>query len=326
MGPDVRVRCRLCGAVLPGFFSITGEPNGAILLQHLGAMHRGEVNAYLDRMHRTEDIAPVAAEACEEFTRPSVHANGGAVFIVLPRPLPDLRQYRPKWTRRGAGAGEHLAVVVPQLQESHMRLAAPRSRAGETIMPRPSALVLGLLMLAVLALAGLTVPGFADADVNDLRPGPWSGGVGAGFLTNTPDGVEFALKGHVDYSLIRGFSVGLLGQATLGGNDHVFGLSAQAKYWWDIPGRRQVVKVVVQGGIGFVGAAIDDTDSGVSDTYTSFLIPVGIGLESTVTKRIVVTGEFLLNFTSLGDNVRAGGREVDLHTHVMPGFYLGVRF
>jgi hypothetical protein len=28
---------------------------------------------------------------------------------------------------------------------------------------------------------------------------------------------------------IRGFSVGLLGQSTLGGNDHVFGLSAQAK-------------------------------------------------------------------------------------------------
>jgi hypothetical protein len=193
-------------------------------------------------------------------------------------------------------------------------------------MPRPSALVLGLLTLSVLSLVGITVPGLADADVNDLRPGPWSGGVGAGFLTNTPDGVEFALKGQVDYFLIRGFSVGLLGQATLGGNDHVFGLSAQAKYWWDIPGRRHGVKVVVQGGIGFVGATIDDTDSGGSVTDISFVIPVGIGLESTVTERIAVTGELLLNVTSLGDNVRAGGREVDLHTPVMPGFYLGVRF
>jgi hypothetical protein len=78
--------------------------------------------------------------------------------------------------------------------------------------------------------------------------------------------------------------------------------------------------------MGFVGATIDDTDSGVEDTYTSFLIPVGIGLESTVTKRIAVTAELLLNFTSLGETVRAGGREFDLHTHVMPGFYLGVRF
>jgi hypothetical protein len=193
-------------------------------------------------------------------------------------------------------------------------------------MPRPSALVLGLLTLSVWSLAGIIVPGFAEADVKDLRPGQWSGGVGAGFLTNTPDGVEFALKGHVDYFLIRGFSVGLLGQSTLGGNDHVFGLSAQAKYWWDIPGARPGVKVVVQGGIGFVGADIDDTDSGISDTYTSFLIPVGIGLEYPVTRQIAMTAELLLNFTSLGEHVRAGGREVDLHTNVMPGFYLAVRF
>src|SRR5262245_24564154 len=192
-------------------------------------------------------------------------------------------------------------------------------------MQRPSALALGLLTLSVLSLAGITVPGLADADDNDLRPGQWSGGVGAGFLTNTPDGVEFALKGHVDYSLMRGFSVGLLGQSTLGGNAHVFGLSAQAKYWWDIPATRNVVMVAVQGGIGFVGADIDDTDSGVSDTYTSFLIPIGIGLASTFTKQIAVTAEFLLNITALGENVRAGDREIDLHTHVMPGFYLGMR-
>jgi hypothetical protein len=197
---------------------------------------------------------------------------------------------------------------------------------GATIMQRPSALVLGLLMLSVLSLPGIIVPGLADADVKDLRPGRWSGGVGTGFLANTPDGVEFALKGHVDYFPTRGFSVGLLGQGTLGGNDHVFGLSVQAKYWWDISVTRHAVKAVVQGGIGFVGADIDDTDSGVSDTYTSFLIPVGIGIEYTVTERIAATAEFLVNFTSLGENVRVGGREVDLYTNVMPGFYLGVRF
>jgi hypothetical protein len=193
-------------------------------------------------------------------------------------------------------------------------------------MPRPSALVLGLLTLSLLSPAGITVPSLAAADVNDQRPGRWSGGIGAGFLTNTPDGVEFAGKGHVDYVLIRACSVGLLGQLALGGNDHVFGLSAQAMYSWDIPGTRNLVKVMVQGGIGFVEANINDTDSGVSDTYTSFLIPIGIGLEYTVTKQIAMTAEFLLNFTSLGEDVRAGGREFDLHTNVMPGFYLGMRF
>ena len=115
-------------------------------------------------------------------------------------------------------------------------------------MPRPSALVLGLLTLAVLSLAAITVPGFADADGSNLWLGRWSGGVGAGFLANTPDGVEFALNGHVGYVPIPGLSIGLLGQSTLGGNDQVLGLSAQAKYWWDIPGTRHGVKVVVQGG------------------------------------------------------------------------------
>ena len=39
-----------------------------------------------------------------------------------------------------------------------------------------------------------------------------------------------------------------------------------------------------------------------------------------------MTAVFLLNFTSLGDTVRVQGREIDLHTNLMPGFYLGVRF
>ncbi|MGH7390181.1 MAG: hypothetical protein ACREM3_12105 [Candidatus Rokuibacteriota bacterium] len=56
------------------------------------------------------------------------------------------------------------------------------------------------------------------------------------------------------------------------------------------------------------------------------MIPVGVGLDYAVTRRVAVTAEFLLNFTSLGEDVRAEGREFDLHTNVMPGFYLGVRF
>jgi hypothetical protein len=97
----------------------------------------------------------------------------------------------------------------------HRRLGEPRDREGDTRMPRPAALVLGLLTLAVWSLAGLTVSGLADADVHDLRPGPFAGGVGAGFLTNTPDGVEVALNGHVGDVSLRGFAIGLLGQSNL---------------------------------------------------------------------------------------------------------------
>jgi len=75
-----------------------------------------------------------------------------------------------------------------------------------------------------------------------------------------------------------------------------------------------------------VGADIEDDDSGVADTYGSFLIPVGVGLDYAVARKVAVTATFLLNFTSLGDTVRTQGREIDLHTILMPGFYLGVRF
>ena len=91
-------------------------------------------------------------------------------------------------------------------------------------MPRLSALALGLFTLALGS-------GLARADVNDLGPGQWSGGAGVGFLTDTPDGVEFAANGHVDYFLTGRVSVGVLGQFAGGRNDSIFGVSAQVKYW-----------------------------------------------------------------------------------------------
>ncbi len=176
-------------------------------------------------------------------------------------------------------------------------------------------------MLGALALGALAATVHA---AEAPSPGRWAAGVGTGFLTSTPDGVEFALQGHADYFVSRRVSVGLLGQAALGGNDHLLGLSGQARYWWSLPGAG--LRLAVQGGIGVVWADIEDSDSGVSDTYTSFLIPIGVGLEYAVNPRMAVTADFLLNFTSLGETVRVRGREFDLHTNVMPGFYLGVRF
>jgi Outer membrane protein beta-barrel domain len=181
--------------------------------------------------------------------------------------------------------------------------------------------------LAAWAFVGLIGPDLACAEVYDLKPGVWSGGAAVGFLSNTPDGAaEFALKGHADYFLLPRLSVGPLAQYAGAGNDFIFGLSAQAKYWWDIPGTRNPVRIVIQGGLGFVRAGIKDSDSGVADTFTSFLIPVGVGLDYALTRQIAVTADLLLNFTSLGDEFRVEGREVDLHTNIMPGFFLGVRF
>ena len=56
------------------------------------------------------------------------------------------------------------------------------------------------------------------------------------------------------------------------------------------------------------------------------MIPIGIGIDHVVSPGMALTADVLLNVTSLGETVRAGGGEFDLHTNIMPAFYLGVRF
>jgi hypothetical protein len=64
MRHDIHVRCTLCGAILPGWLRVFNRPHGAMLLNHLSAMHPAEVGPYLERM-RTEDIGTMAMEAFE---------------------------------------------------------------------------------------------------------------------------------------------------------------------------------------------------------------------------------------------------------------------
>jgi hypothetical protein len=85
-------------------------------------------------------------------------------------------------------------------------------------------------------------------------------------------------------------------------------------------------RLTVQGGVGFVRAGIKDTDSGTANTYGSFLVPIGIGIDRTITERLSVTADLLLNVASLGETVQARGQEFDLSTNIMPAFYLGIRF
>jgi hypothetical protein len=189
-------------------------------------------------------------------------------------------------------------------------------------------LIVLCFMLAVCgwSLLARSLPAGADTNGDHLRAGQWSGGAGMGFLGNTPDGVlEFAFNGHADYFIAERISIGPLAQYAGVGNDFLFGLSAQAKYWWDIPGTN-ATRLVIQGGAGFIRAGIKDTDSGIANTYGSFLIPIGIGIDHAISERLSLTADLFINLTSLGETVRAGGREFDLHTNVMPAFYLGIRF
>ncbi len=189
------------------------------------------------------------------------------------------------------------------------------------ISRRPVVLLLLLTVLIV------TPTGLVSAqDPTAGGTGRWSGGTGVGFLGGTPDGVEFALNGHLDYFISEEISVGPLAQYAGAGDDFLFGLTVQGKYWWPIPGMNNQTKLVMQGGIGFVRAGIREPEIGFGDTFSSFLIPIGFGIDHAVNEHVSVTADFMLNITALGRDVRVAGREVDFHTNVMPGLYFGVRF
>ena len=163
-------------------------------------------------------------------------------------------------------------------------------------------------------------------DPTDGGMGRWSGGTGIGFLAGTPDGVEFALNGHLDYFISEDISIGPLVQYAGAGDDFLFGLTVQGKYWWAIPGTDNQTKLVMQGGIGFARAGVREPEIGYGDTFSSFLIPLGIGVDHAVNERVSVTADFMVNITALGREFRVAGREADFHTNVMPGLYFGVRF
>lgn len=140
----------------------------------------------------------------------------------------------------------------------------------------------------------------------------WSGGAAIGFLGNTPDGTAFATNVHADYFLNRQLSVGPLAQFAVTGDLFQFGLSGQAKYWLDLPGIDKRLKVNLQGGLGFLHADLHTSD-------TSFLIPIGVGLDYALNQQVSLISTFLLNFTDVET-----GRGTS--TNVMPGLTFGIRF
>src|SRR5207244_711259 len=70
------------------------------------------------------------------------------------------------------------------------------------------------------------------------------------------------------------------------------GVSGQVKYWIDIPGTANRLKVVPEAGIGFVHTGFRNDD-------TSWLIVLGAGADYRLNNQMSVTGTLLLNFTNL---------------------------
>src|SRR5207245_8802263 len=162
----------------------------------------------------------------------------------------------------------------------------------------------------VLGLAALRpVPWARDAV---RQRGSWTFGGGLGFLADTPDGTAFAMNCYADAFIARNVSLGPLLQLGFTGDMAQIGVSGQVKYWIDIPGTANRLKVVPEAGIGFVHTGFRNDD-------TSWLIVLGAGADYRLNNQMSVTGTLLLNFTNL-DTDRATGADV------MPGFTVGVRF
>lgn len=154
--------------------------------------------------------------------------------------------------------------------------------------------------------------GARPAHAADPRAGAWTFGGALGLLGDTPDGTAFALNGTADWFADRNLSLGPLLQLGFTGDMAQIGLSGQGKYWIDIPGTQNRLRVTVQGGVGFVHTSFRSDD-------TSFLIPLGAGADYRLNNELSITGTFLLNLTDL-DTGRGGD------TNVMPGFTVGIRF
>jgi hypothetical protein len=178
-------------------------------------------------------------------------------------------------------------------------VAWPRDRTqlhfdlkGGLLMKRRGLICAGVIFLVFLALAQ-----FAEAQVQsaDQRAGRFILGAGLGLQANKPDGTAFALGSSGDYYVNQGFSIGPLLQ--MGFTEKLFqlGLTAQAKYTFDLKDI-PALKPHIEAGMGFIYSALD---RGRHEEDLGILFPLGIGAEVRLTNSTSLDNTFLFNFTDL---------------------------
>jgi len=161
-----------------------------------------------------------------------------------------------------------------------------------------------LICAVVITVVMLSLTPFAQAQQEPDRTGRFALGAGLGPHFDTSDGTAFALAFYGDYYLTHGFSVGPLLQMGFTADLFQFGLTAQAKYTFDLADFPKL-KPHVQGGIGIIYADLDRSGRRDEDD-TSFLIPLGGGVEYKLSDSVSLETTFLVNLTDLdvrNDNV-----------------------
>ncbi len=140
-------------------------------------------------------------------------------------------------------------------------------------------------------------------------------GTDIGFSGGTIDGTALAVGISGDYPVAPHVSIGPLIQ--LGVTDDLFqiGVSAQVKLTLDLPDVPEL-KPQLQAGIGFIHADLDFGPFSADDT--SWLIPIGMGLEYRAAKNLYFNTTLLFNVTDLN----IAGKSDDLHVT----WFVGLRF
>jgi len=151
-----------------------------------------------------------------------------------------------------------------------------------------------MFLLAICIMAG-AAEGQVTQDAD--RTGRIVVGAGLGLEGGTADATVFGLGANADYYLTNGFSLGPLLQLGLGGDLFQLGLTLQAKYTFDIPDLR-AFKPHVEAGIGFIYSDFEPR-SGGSERETSYLFPIGFGLEYQLSRRLSLDTTFFFNLTDL---------------------------
>jgi len=135
--------------------------------------------------------------------------------------------------------------------------------------------IMHFLIVVVITMVFAAVTPIAEAQhyATDRRIDTFFFGAALGIQTDTPDSTAYAVGLYGDYYLTRGFSIGPLFQAGITGDLMQLGLTAQAKYTFDLSEIPQL-KPHVQAGLGFIYADLDHGSGGSEkDTrYISFLL------------------------------------------------------
>src|SRR6267143_6776630 len=138
-----------------------------------------------------------------------------------------------------------------------------------------------LVLYPIVVVLGIGLLSPCPAQAADPKTGTWSAGGAVGFLANTPDGTAFAFNANADYFLNRNVSIGPLFQLAATGDLSQFGFSGQGKFWIDLPGTENRAKLTLQAGLGFVHSDLVESD-------TSWLIPIGVGVDYAISPKINV--------------------------------------